>query len=127
MSSNEIDSNVSELLPEQVRQTILILNNAERPVLLAGNGVHYAGAKSDFSQLADILGIPILTTWAGNDLLADQYPLFIGKPGTLASRGANFTIQNADCLISIGARLDFDLQDLIRKISQGLLKKSSSI
>lgn len=114
-NSNKIKSNINESLSGKVRQTILILNNAERPVLLAGNGVHYAGAKSDLSQLVDILGIPVLTTWAGNDLFADDYPLFIGKPGTLASRGANFTVQNADCLISIGARLDFDVTGFNQK------------
>jgi acetolactate synthase-1/2/3 large subunit len=96
-------------LSEQVRQTIHFLNQTSRPVLLAGNGVHYSGAKADFSQLIDILGIPVLTTWAGSDLLADEHPLFFGKPGTLASRGANFTMQNSDCLLSIGARLDFDV------------------
>jgi len=115
-NSNEIESNVNDLLlSEQIRKTILILNNAERPVLLAGNGVHYAVAKDVFSQLVDILHIPVLTTWAGNDLLADEHPLFIGKPGTLASRGANFTVQNADCLISIGARLDFDVTGFNQK------------
>ncbi len=114
-NANEIKSNVNKSLSEIVKQTILILNNAERPVLLAGNGVHYAGAKNDLSQLVDVLGIPVLTTWAGNDLFADDNPLFIGKPGTLASRGANFTIQNADCLISIGARLDFDVTGFNQK------------
>src|SRR5208283_5107839 len=122
-NANEIKSNVNKSLSKIVKQTILILNNAERPVLLAGNGVHYAGAKNNLSQLVDVLGSPVLTTWAGNDLFADDNPLFIGKPGTLASRGANFTVQNADCLISIGARLDFMLQDLIKKISQEQLKR----
>lgn len=106
---NKIKSNANEFLSKKVKQAIHILNNSEHPVLLAGNGVHYASAKRALSQLADILKIPVLTTWAGNDLFADDHPLFIGKPGTLASRGANFTIQNTDCLISIGARLDFDV------------------
>lgn len=102
-------------LSQKVSQSIRLLNEAERPVLLAGNGVHYAGAKRALFQLANILKIPVLTTWAGNDLFADDYPLFMGKPGTLASRGANFTIQNADCLISIGARLDFDVTGFNQK------------
>jgi acetolactate synthase-1/2/3 large subunit len=114
-NSNEIKSNVNKSLSEKVRKTIFILNNAERPVLLAGNGVHYAGAKNDLSQLVDILDIPVLTTWAGNDLFAEDHPLFIGKPGTLASRGANFTVQNSDCLISIGTRLDFDVTGFNQK------------
>ncbi len=103
------NSDKSLRLSEQVRRTIQFLNEADRPVLLAGNGVHYSAAKEDFSQLVDILGIPVLTTWAGSDLVADEHPLFFGKPGILASRGANFTMQNSDCLVSIGARLDFDV------------------
>jgi acetolactate synthase-1/2/3 large subunit len=114
-NSNEIKSEIKNSLSEKVKNAIQILNNSKRPVLLAGNGVHYAGAKRVLSQLANILKIPVLTTWAGNDLFADDYPLFIGKPGTLASRGANFTIQNADCLISIGARLDFDVTGFNQK------------
>ncbi len=43
----------------------------------------------------------------GLDLVSDDFPLFFGKPGTVASRGANFIVQNCDLLISIGARLDF--------------------
>ncbi|HUN53780.1 MAG TPA: thiamine pyrophosphate-binding protein [Smithella sp.] len=110
-----IKSETKKSLSKQVKHTIQILNNSERPVILAGNGVHYAGAKNVLSRLTDILNIPVLTTWAGNDLFADNYPLFIGKPGTLASRGANFAIQNADCLISIGARLDFDVTGFNQK------------
>ena len=58
-------------------------------------------------QLVSVLGAPVLTTWMGTDLIGDEHPLFFGKPGTVASRGANFTLQNADYLLCIGARLDF--------------------
>lgn len=109
IESSTNNSDEPLLLSEQISKAIHMLNEADRPVLLAGNGVHYAGVNKDLSQLVDILGIPVLTTWAGCDLLADEHPLFFGKPGVLASRGANFTIQNSDCLITIGARLDFDV------------------
>jgi acetolactate synthase-1/2/3 large subunit len=91
----------------QLEQTIALLNAAERPVLLVGNGVRLAGAGRALLQAIDILGIPVLTTWMGADLLWETHPFFFGKPGTVASRGANFTLQNADLLVSIGARLDF--------------------
>ena len=97
----------SSVLVKQLEETIKLLNNAERPVLLVGNGVRLAGAEKPISKLVDILGIPVLTTWMGIDLISDEYPLFFGKPGTVAARSANFIIQNSDCLISIGARLDF--------------------
>lgn len=95
------------VLGKQVEETIQLLNNAERPVFLIGNGVRSAGAKELILKLVDILGIPVLTTWMGIDLISDECPLFFGKPGTVAARSANFIIQNSDCLISIGARLDF--------------------
>ena len=50
-------------LSQKVSQSIRLLNEAERPVLLPGMVVHHAGAKGDLSRLADILGIPVLTTW----------------------------------------------------------------
>lgn len=94
------------ILSGQIGKAIDLLNAAERPVLLVGNGVRLAGAGSTLLQLVDVLDIPVLTTWMGADLLSETHPRFFGKPGTVASRGANFALQNADFLLSIGARLD---------------------
>ena len=52
------------------------------------------------------LGIPVLTTWLTHDLIPDAHPLFVGRPGPVAPRGANFALQNSDFLLSVGARLD---------------------
>jgi acetolactate synthase-1/2/3 large subunit len=82
------------------------LSRAERPVFLGGNGIRLAGATREFLQLAEHLGIPVLTTWLGMDLLPDDHPLFMGRPGAIAPRGANFTLQNADFLLAVGSRLD---------------------
>lgn len=94
---------------DQVIETIKLLNEADRPVLLIGNGVRLSGAQNDLLQLVDLMGIPVLTTWMATDLLWEDHPLFFGKPGTVASRSANFILQNSDYLLSIGARLDFAL------------------
>jgi acetolactate synthase-1/2/3 large subunit len=96
-----------ETLRKLAQRTIELLNAAERPVLLVGNGVHDAHAESGLRALIETLGIPVLRTWIGADLLADDHPLCFGKPGVVAARGANFTLQNADFVLSIGARLDF--------------------
>jgi acetolactate synthase-1/2/3 large subunit len=82
------------------------LNRAERPLLLAGNGIRLARAEQDFRALVDLLEIPVETTWMPIDLLPDDHPLFAGRPGALAPRGANFAVQNCDFLLAIGARLD---------------------
>src|SRR5205085_221779 len=53
------------------------------------------------------LQIPVEATWCAADIISSEDPLFVGRPGSLASRGANFALQNSDFLLSIGARLDF--------------------
>ncbi len=97
------------VLAVQVAEAFSLLEQAQRPILLAGNGVHSAGARKDFLALVERLGLPVLTTWAACDLIPDDHPLCFGKPGILASRYSNFAVQNCDCLLSLGARLDFDV------------------
>jgi acetolactate synthase-1/2/3 large subunit len=56
-----------------------------------------------------LLGVPILATWLAVDLLAYDDDLFIGRPGTVAPRGVNFALQNADFVLTIGSRIDFTI------------------
>ena len=88
------------------RQAIELLNASERPVVLVGNGVRLAGARAEMRALIHTLGVPVLTTWPAHDMVPDDHPLMVGRPGPLAPRGANFTLQNSDWLLSLGARLD---------------------
>jgi len=90
-----------------VRRLIEALNRAERPLLFAGNGIRLARAEAGFRQLVDLLGIPLAATWCAADLISSENPLFVGRPGSVASRGANFALQNSDFLLAIGVRLDF--------------------
>ncbi len=76
-------------------------------MILAGYGIKLAKSEELFIKVAERLGIPVLTTWKGCDLMPDNHPLFFGRPGTLAQRGANFIQQNSDFIMAIGARLDF--------------------
>jgi acetolactate synthase-1/2/3 large subunit len=85
------------------------LQMAQRPVLLVGNGIHGAGAEASMRALIEQLGIPTMTTWIAADLLEYEHPLYFGRCGTVASRGANFTVQNADLVIAIGCRMDFSI------------------
>lgn len=93
-------------LAEQVRQAIELLNQAERPVILVGNGVRLAHAEAEFLELCEWLQVPVLTTWKALDLLPDDHPLYVGRPGAVGQRGANFAQQNADFILTVGARLD---------------------
>jgi acetolactate synthase-1/2/3 large subunit len=96
-------------LAAQVREAIDALNRAQRPLILIGNGVRLAHAEDQFRELFDLLRIPVEATWCAADIISSEDPLFVGRPGSLASRGANFALQNCDFLLSVGARLDFAL------------------
>jgi acetolactate synthase-1/2/3 large subunit len=95
------------VLPGQVSETIEALNRSDRPLILIGNGVRLARAEGELRRLYSLLEIPVEATWCAADIISSEDPLFVGRPGSLASRGANFALQNCDFLLSIGARLDF--------------------
>jgi len=104
-----IEAPVAAQINAAVEQVANLLMRAQRPVLLVGNGVHCAGAEAELLRLVDQLHIPTQTTWIGADLLEYTHPLYFGRPGTVAGRSANFTIQNADLVIAIGCRMDFSI------------------
>ena len=93
-------------LSEDAAEILAMVREAERPVVLAGHGVRLAGAAAEFREFYEALGVPVLTTWNAMDLIPAAHPLSIGKPGVVALRGANFTVQNSDLVLVIGARLD---------------------
>jgi len=53
------------------------------------------------------MGIPVLTTWKALDFLPEDHPLYVGRPGAVGQRAANFAQQTSDLFISLGARLDY--------------------
>ena len=79
---------------------------SERPVLFVGNGVRFSGASKELMELITFLKIPVLTGFAGFDLVSTENKYFAGRPGTIGQRGANFTLQNSDLLLVIGSRLN---------------------
>lgn len=95
-----------EKLEQQVLDVIGRLNQSKRPVLLAGNGIRLSGGFEVFEQFIDELGMPVLTTWNGIDLVEETHPLFFGRPGGMGQRYANFIQQNSDFFLSIGARMN---------------------
>ncbi len=93
-------------LSAQVAEIVAALNRAERPLFLVGNGIRLARAEKELHEVLRLLDIPIETTWLSIDMVPDDEPLFVGRPGNIAPRGANFAVQNCDFLLSVGARLD---------------------
>ncbi len=89
-----------------VDKVVTLLNSAERPLILAGNGVKLAEAQEILSSFAEINQIPVLLTWKAIDFLDHNHPLNFGSPGIMGCRSANFLVQNCDLLLVIGSRLD---------------------
>ncbi len=95
-----------DLVRRQVDELVERLEQAERPVLLAGSGVRTAGAADVLLDVVARLGAPVVTAWNAHDLVWDEHPLYGGRPGTVGDRAGNFAVQNADLLLSVGCRLN---------------------
>ena len=106
-SPSETQATGSSDVAQEVLRFIDKLNQSERPLLFAGNGIRLARAEREFAELRMLLGIPTVATWCAADLVPSDDPTFVGRPGSLAARGANFALQNSDLLLAIGVRLDF--------------------
>jgi acetolactate synthase-1/2/3 large subunit len=88
-----------------------LLRGARRPVILGGSGVRLSGAYDAFMRFVEKAGLPVVGAWNVQDMLADDHPLYCGRPGVVGDRAGNFTVQNADLLLILGCRLS------IRQIS----------
>jgi acetolactate synthase I/II/III large subunit len=111
---------IEDLLPSTATDLTLIcaqildrLQQAERPVILAGSGIRLGKATTEFLELVDRLGIPVVTSFNAHDLIWYEHPAFIGRQGTIGDRAGNFAVQNSDFLLVLGCRLN------IRQISYG--------
>lgn len=88
------------------RTVMEALKNAKRPLIYAGNGIRAANAVEDFRKLVEKLQIPTALSWKAADFLPDDHPCYIGRPGIVGQRGANFAQQTCDVLLILGTRLD---------------------
>lgn len=85
------------------------LKKAKRPVLLVGNGVRLAGAIDQLNEMVEKIGIPVVWSRLGQDLLEPSNPQAIGMVGMLGTtRAGNFALQNADFILCIGCRLSIN-------------------
>jgi acetolactate synthase-1/2/3 large subunit len=110
---------ISEAVLKQVQTVFQSLHTAQRPVLWLGNGIRLAGAEKKIEPLLKALGIPVLVSWAGIDMIASDHPLVFGRAGVYGQRSANFVLQNSDYVLAIGTRLaipqiGYDLSELAR-------------
>jgi acetolactate synthase-1/2/3 large subunit len=90
----------------EIDRALAALARAHRPVIYAGNGVRTAGMLDTFHALVERLRLPMLLTWKAADFLPEEHPAYVGRPGGIGQRAANFAQQKADWILVLGARLD---------------------
>jgi acetolactate synthase-1/2/3 large subunit len=90
--------------PDQgmVAEALKVLQNAERPVIVAGGGVRASGAQAELVALAEALQIPVATSLNGKDSIHGVHPLSVGVVGTYSRESANRVVNRADLVCFIG-------------------------
>lgn len=92
--------------PEAVAQAAELLLGAERPVIVAGNGLHLAEAAEELRTLAELLEIPVGTTPLGKGALDERHPLALGPTGRNGTYACNQATRTADVILALGTRFD---------------------
>ena len=82
-----------------------LIARAQRPMIIAGGGVHYSGAAATLRAFAERHAIPVVETVAGKATLTHDHPNYAGPIGVTGSRAANAVAEQADVVIAVGTRL----------------------
>jgi acetolactate synthase I/II/III large subunit len=88
---------------DSVHRALHQLENAERPVIVAGGGASVSGASADLIALAEALAIPVATSQNGRDVIPATHPLAVGVVGTYSRACANQVVASADVVCFIGS------------------------
>lgn len=91
--------------PAEIRAAVAALRGAQRPLIVAGGGVHYSQAEATLQAFAERHGIPVAETIAGRACLPHEHRLNTGSLGGLGSTAANGLAAEADVVLAIGTRL----------------------
>ncbi|MFI5490952.1 acetolactate synthase large subunit [Actinoplanes sp. NPDC051859] len=91
---------------KQIREAARLIAEAKRPVLYVGGGVLKAGATDGLRKLAELTGMPVVTTLMAIGAFPDSHPQHLGMPGMHGTVPAVYALQKADLLVTLGARFD---------------------
>ena len=91
---------------DQIAQAVDLINNSQRPIILAGHGIILSGAHDELKALAEQGNIPISTTLLGIGTISEAHPLNLRMMGMHGEAYANQAIQAADLLVALGMRFD---------------------
>jgi acetolactate synthase-1/2/3 large subunit len=89
-----------------IKRAVELIQNAERPVILAGHGIIMSGALQELRELAERANIPVTLTLLGKGAMPENHPLTVGMMGMHGAAACNHAIQEADLLIALGMRFD---------------------
>ncbi len=92
--------------PKQIKDAARVIQESQRPVIYAGGGILKAGASKVLRELAEVTGIPVVTTLMGRGGIPDEHPLCLGMPGMHGNYTAVTSMQRSDLLIALGSRFD---------------------
>jgi 3D-(3,5/4)-trihydroxycyclohexane-1,2-dione acylhydrolase (decyclizing) len=97
---------VARPLPEAsiVDKAVDLLRSAQRPLIVAGGGVHYSGAEDALRDFAEATGIPVAESQAGKGSLRYDHPQSVGAVGSTGTTAANALARDADLVIGVGTR-----------------------
>ncbi len=93
-------------LLDNVRKAATLINEAERPVIIAGHGIVHSGAYEELRQLAEATGIPVINTLLGLSGFPRNHPQSLGMLGMHGMYWCNMVVDQADVLIGLGMRFD---------------------
>jgi acetolactate synthase-1/2/3 large subunit len=91
---------------KQIREAARLMAGARRPVLYVGGGVLRANAAAALRRLAELTGIPVVTTLMARGAFPDSHPQHLGMPGMHGTVSAVYALQKADLIVALGARFD---------------------
>ncbi|MFF7359175.1 acetolactate synthase large subunit [Streptomyces filipinensis] len=92
--------------PRQIREAARLITSSERPVLYVGGGVLKAGATAELRDLAELTGVPVVTTLMALGAFPGSHPQHMGMPGMHGDVSAVAALQKADLIVALGARFD---------------------
>ena len=90
----------------QIKEAVKLINEAKKPLLMAGHGILLGKATAELREFAETTGMPVITTLLGISAFPEDHPLSLGMPGMHGWVHVNRAIQACDVLLCVGARFD---------------------
>ena len=100
--TNRINSETGE---NELKKVKKLVENSQKPLILAGTGVLWAHATSDLQNFAEKHKIPVVTTYPARGVISEDHPLSLGLIGLRGTEAANFAGENSDLILALGCRL----------------------